>query len=267
MNGAISDIDCTGTWFSLFYLMSDEFSPRSVRSPILPDSVFYIGNEKLVKSLIPKFCFWMLSWSYSFVYFCFSRSTDVRISSSLFVVSIPDLHGVHCFRLSWTHAFDCEYIMSFRFCFMEVELDTQWSLRGMRAQRDGLPMKAECNPENFEFERLRACFKCPERGALGQWFLSRMVSLTGLKAGAEPDWGTSTMRCLSKWEREWYVLFLLGSACKCFLCDCQSIWSKVVCWCNDNDLFFFVSQVSDREQSVIWNETTLRIMLQRECIC
>ena len=31
--------------------------------------------------------------------------------------------------------------------------------------------------------------------------------------------------------------------------------------------FFFVSQVSDREQSVIWNETTLRIMLQRECIC
>ena len=30
---------------------------------------------------------------------------------------------------------------------------------------------------------------------------------------------------------------------------------------------FFVSQVSDREQSVIWNETTLPIMLQRECIC
>ena len=31
--------------------------------------------------------------------------------------------------------------------------------------------------------------------------------------------------------------------------------------------FFFVSQVSDREQYVIWNETTLRIKLQRECIC
>ena len=30
---------------------------------------------------------------------------------------------------------------------------------------------------------------------------------------------------------------------------------------------FFVSQVSDREHSVIWNETTLPIMLQRECIC
>ena len=31
---------------------------------------------------------------------------------------------------------------SFRFCFMEVELDTQWSLRGMSVQRDGSPRKA-----------------------------------------------------------------------------------------------------------------------------
>ena len=57
------------------------------------------------------------------------------------------------------------------------------------------------NPENFEFERLRASFKCPERGALDNgsyqgWFVN------GAKSGAEPDWGTSTMRCLSKWERE-----------------------------------------------------------------
>ena len=65
------------------------------------------------------------------------------------------------------------------------------------------------NPETFEFERLRACFKCPDRGALDNgsyqgWFVN------GARGGAEPDWGTSTMRCLSKWEREWYVLFLLG---------------------------------------------------------
>ena len=57
------------------------------------------------------------------------------------------------------------------------------------------------NPENFEFERLRACFKCPERGALDNgsyqgWFVN------GAPSGADPDWGTSTMRCLSKWERE-----------------------------------------------------------------
>ena len=31
--------------------------------------------------------------------------------------------------------------------------------------------------------------------------------------------------------------------------------------------FGFVSHVSDREHSVIWNETTLPVMLQRECIC
>ena len=65
------------------------------------------------------------------------------------------------------------------------------------------------NPETFEFERLRACFKCPDRGALDNgsyqgWFVN------GARSGADPDWGTSTMRCLSKWEREWYVLFLLS---------------------------------------------------------
>ena len=49
--------------------------------------------------------FWKPSSSFCLF---FLRSTDVRISSSLFVVSIPDLHTVHCFRLSWNHALDCE---------------------------------------------------------------------------------------------------------------------------------------------------------------
>ena len=35
-----------------------------------------------------------------------------------------------------------------------------------------------------------------------------------------------------------------------------------------NDLFFcVVSEVSDQEQSVIWNETTFVIKLQSECTC
>ena len=57
------------------------------------------------------------------------------------------------------------------------------------------------NPQKFEFERLRACFKCPERGALDDgswmgWFVNRAAD------GAEPDWGIATMRCFSHWERE-----------------------------------------------------------------
>ena len=109
---------------------------------ILRDSVFYIGNEKLVKSRIPKFCFWKPSSSFCF-FICFCE-----VSRCLNIV-VP-LRGVHswfahsalfqaqlksCIRL-WIH-------YSFRFCFMEVKLDTQWSLRGMRAPTDGSPMKAD----------------------------------------------------------------------------------------------------------------------------
>ena len=57
------------------------------------------------------------------------------------------------------------------------------------------------NPENYEFDRLRACFKCPERGALDngsyqEWYVN------AAPIGAAPNWRTSTMRCLSKWESE-----------------------------------------------------------------
>ena len=53
----------------------------------------------------------------------------------------------------------------------------------------------------YEFDRLRVCFKCPDVGALDDgsfqgWFVNRAAD------GAEPDWGTATMRCLSHWERE-----------------------------------------------------------------
>lgn len=57
------------------------------------------------------------------------------------------------------------------------------------------------DPVNFEFERLRECFKCPEAealedGSFQSWLVNRA------EAGAEPDWGTSTMCCLSHWEPE-----------------------------------------------------------------
>ena len=70
------------------------------------------------------------------------------------------------------------------------------------------------------------------------------------------------------------VVFPIGNvneACYCFFL-LVNVFSVIV-KAYDLKLFvdamipFFVSQVSDREQSVIWNETTLPIMLQRECIC
>ena len=79
--------------------------------------------------------FWKPSSSFCLFYF-FLRSTDVRISSSLFVVSIPDLHTVHCFRLSWTHAFDCEYICHLEFASWRSSWTRNdpwegWAFRGM----------------------------------------------------------------------------------------------------------------------------------------
>jgi hypothetical protein len=56
-------------------------------------------------------------------------------------------------------------------------------------------------PENFTFQRLRACFKCTSvealtDGSYQEWFVN------GAGNGSDPDWGTSGMRCLSKWEAE-----------------------------------------------------------------
>ena len=60
------------------------------------------------------------------------------------------------------------------------------------------------------------------------------------------------------------MLFLLG-----LVANVSSVIVKAddLKFFSDAMICFFVSQVSDREHSVIWNETTLRIMLQRECIC
>ena len=59
-------------------------------------------------------------------------------------------------------------------------------------------------PETFSFERIRLCFKCTAVEAL-QDDTYQEWSVNGAANGAPPDWGTSTMTCLSKWEAEWNV--------------------------------------------------------------
>ena len=79
--------------------MSDEFSLDL--SGVLPSRFSLLHwKRKIGEESDPQVLFLNAELIVLFVYFCFLRSTDVRISSSLFVVSIPDLHGVHCFRLS-----------------------------------------------------------------------------------------------------------------------------------------------------------------------
>ena len=207
-----------------------------------------------------QFIFSMLSWSY-FVFCFILRSSDVWISSSRSVVSIPDLQQLHCFRLSGTHAFDGEYIF-FRFCPIEVYLDAPWFLRGMRAPTDGSPLKAfmtlsSMNSTGSEFVSSVLM--------LEHWMMVRFRDglLTELPMELSPT--GALQRC---------VVFPIGNvneACYCFFL-LVNVFSVIV-KAYDLKLFvdamipFFVSQVSDREQSVIWNETTLPIMLQRECIC
>ena len=47
------------------------------------------------------------------------------------------------------------------------------------------------NPENYEFDRLRACFKCPERGALDngsyqEWYVNAAPIGAALTGGLRP---------------------------------------------------------------------------------
>ena len=150
--------------------------------------------------------FWKPSSSFCLFFFEVNRCSNIVVPlrgvhswfahSALFQAQLKS-----CIRL-WIH-------YSFRFCFMEVELDTQWSLRGMSVQRDGSPRKA-CwtlrilNSKGSEHAlsvlKLEHRTMVPIKG----WLVNRAVD------GAEPDWGTATMRCLSRWEREWNVLLFFS---------------------------------------------------------
>ena len=77
--------------------------------------------------------------------------------------------------------------------------------KAMMLERDGetkgwVAYEGTYRPEDFEFDRDRVCFKCPDFGALNHlsynhWFVNRAAE------GEDPDWGSATMRCLSKWEQ------------------------------------------------------------------
>ena len=139
MNGAISDFIAEALGF--LYFSSDEFSPDLSGVYSSRFSLLH-WKRKIGEESDPQVLF-LKARAYRFVFlFCF-----FEVSRCLNIV-VP-LRGVHswfahsalfqaqlnsCIRL-WTH-------FSFSFCFMEVELDTQWSLRGMRVPTDGSPMKA-----------------------------------------------------------------------------------------------------------------------------
>ena len=247
MNGAIDDTVAKALGP---FILSFQFFPRSVRRLSFPIQSSTLETKN-----------WWRVWSPIFVFECWAdRGLNIVVpvrgvhswfaQSTLFQAQLNS-----CIRL-WIH-------FSFRFCLMEVELDTRWFLRGMRAQRDGWPMKTSGTLIilNSKGSELASSVLNVEH-----WTMVPIMdgSLTELQMELTPTGALQPCVVFPSGNVN-ETCYFFSSACKCFLRDCQSIWSKVVCWCDD--LFFFVSQVSDREQYVIWNETTLRIMLQRECIC
>ena len=183
MNGAISDIVVQA--LGPFILSYERWIfPRSVRSPSFPIQSSTLETKN-----------WWRVWSPSFVFECWA---DRIVCLFLFFevnrcsnIVVP-LRGVHswfarstlfqaqlnsCIRL-WIH-------LSFRFCFMEVELDTQWSLRGMRAQRDGLPMKASVTLRILNSKGCEHVLSVPN---VERWTMVPIKdgSLTGLKVEPSP---------------------------------------------------------------------------------
>ena len=112
------------------------------------------------------------------------------------------------------------------------------------------------NPQKFEFERLRACFKCPERGALDDgswmgWFVNRAAD------GAEPDWGIATMRCFSHWEREWNVLLFFSLLVNVFSVIVKAYDLKLFADAMTMICFFrFSGQWSGTVRDLEWNNAS-----------
>ena len=236
------------------------FLCESCQDAILNNSVFYIGNQRLVESLIPSLIF--PCWAdriLSFVLFWGDQMFEYRRPARwcpFLICSNYTVSGSVELMHSMVNTF------FFRFCPMEVYLDAPWFLRGMRAPTDGSPLKAfmtlsSMNSTGSEFVSSVLM--------LEHWMMVRFRDglLTELPMELSPT--GALQRC---------VVFPIGNVnepCYCFFL-LVNVFSVIV-KAYDLKLFvdamipFFVSQVSDREQSVIWNETTLPIMLQRECIC
>ena len=154
----------------------------------------------------------------------------------------------------------------FRFCPMEVYLDAPWFLRGIKTQMDGWPLKAfmtlsSMNSTGSEFVSSVLM--------LEHWMMVRFRDglLTELPMELSPT--GALQRCvvfpIGNVNEPCYCFF---SACKCVLRDCQSIWSKVVCWCNDS-FFCFSGQWSGTIRDLEWNNASnhaaARVYLLSQC--
>ena len=256
MNGAIFIAEALGFLYFILAAMNFRQIVRSLSFEI-QCSTLETKNWWRVRS--PSFVFEGRAYRFVFL-FCF-----FEVSRCLNIV-VP-LRGVHswfahsalfqaqlnsCIRL-WTH-------FSFSFCFMEVELDSNdhWEGWGFRA-----PMKASGTLRLLN--SLRACFKCPDRGALDNgsyqgWFVNGAWSRARL---GHFD------NALSFQVGTWMIrVIFVGSGCKCFLRDCESRWSKVFFWCND--LFFLflrsvIGNIRDLEWNNASNHASAWVYLLSEC--
>ena len=149
---------------------------------------------------------------------------------------------------------------------MEVYLDAPWFLRGIKTQMDGWPLKAfmtlsSMNSTGSEFVSSVLM--------LEHWMMVRFRDglLTELPMELSPT--GALQRCvvfpIGNVNEPCYCFF---SACKCVLRDCQSIWSKVVCWCNDS-FFCFSGQWSGTIRDLEWNNASnhaaARVYLLSQC--
>ena len=240
------------------------FLCETCQDAILNNSVFYIGNQRLVESLIPSLFFpcwadrilsFVLFWGHQmFEYRRPARWCPFLICSNYTVSGSVEL--MH----SMVNTF------FFRFCPMEVYLDAPWFLRGMRAPTDGSPLKAfmtlsSMNSTGSEFVSSVLM--------LEHWMMVRFRDglLTELPMELSPT--GALQRCvvfpIGNVNEPCYCFF---SACKCVLRDCQSIWSKVVCWCNDS-FFCFSGQWSGTIRDLEWNNASnhaaARVYLLSQC--
>ena len=116
------------------------------------------------------------------------------------MVSFLDLHQLHGFRRLSIYSLDCEYLFHSDFSHggkpgraMMIERD--------RESNGWVAYEGTYRPDNHEFERIRACFKCETEGALDDGSY-HFWAVNNAKTGQDPNWGTPSMRCLSKWEEE-----------------------------------------------------------------
>ena len=186
---------------------------------------------------------------------------------------VVPLGGVHSwfaattlFQAQWNSCIRWWIHFFFRFCPMEVYLDAPWFLRGMRAPTDGSPLKAfmtlsSMNSTGSEFVSSVLM--------LEHWMMVsfRDGLLTELPMELSPT--GALRRCvvfpIGNVNEACYCFF---SACKCVLRDCQSIWSKVLCWCNDS-FFCFSGQWSGTIRDLEWNNASnhaaARVYLLSQC--